>query len=204
MDSLLWLNSRDVKAPNTDVLHCLSRVWFKASHAVETQFVLAPSLRFPVWVTDKESGPHLRTGSGIEQSHRVWGICDGVVWYWKTWPPAWQSLHMCHVCGDLSVACLSSCRNWRANSASVCQRPTLFLTLGIPKSSDGVFFKPGAAWSAVALALLGPMTNCSMWIAWLWSEIFGTESPMSRNVICRSSSWWLCMLTEEREAWDWE
>ena len=36
-------------------------------------------------------------------------------------------------------------------SASVCQRQTLFLTLGIRKSSDGVFFKPGATQSAVAL-----------------------------------------------------
>lgn len=41
------------------------------------------------------------------------------------------------------MACLSSCRNWRMNSASVCQRQTLLPTLDIPKASDGVFFKPG-------------------------------------------------------------
>lgn len=33
---------------NMDVPHCSSRVWFKASHTVETQFVLVPSLHFPL------------------------------------------------------------------------------------------------------------------------------------------------------------
>lgn len=33
---------------NMDVPHCSPRVWLKASHTVETQFVLVPCLHFPL------------------------------------------------------------------------------------------------------------------------------------------------------------